>query len=97
MGNEMHSAMAVKGNAMVEEGSPVRAQQMPLSFMRSGERAHVAKVRGKGDVHHHLENLGFVEGAEVRVVCEQSGNLIVEVKGSQVALDRSVASKIVVR
>ena len=69
--------------------------QMPLTFLRSGDAARVAKVRGRGDVHHHLENLGFVEGAVVRVVSEQAGNYIVEVKGAQVALDRSVASKII--
>lgn len=70
-------------------------QQMPLSFLRSGDRARIAKVRGKGEVHHHLENLGFVEGADVYVVSEQGGNLIIEIKGTQVALDRSIASKII--
>ena len=45
-------------------------------------------------MHHHLENLGFVEGAFVKVVSETAGNLIVEVKGAQVALDRHVALKI---
>lgn len=42
-------------------------RQMPLSFLGSGETATIAKVRGKGDLHHHLENLGFVEGARVTV------------------------------
>ena len=73
----------------------VRGQQMPLTFLRSGDAARVVKVRGKGDTHHHLENLGFVAGAGVRVVSEQAGNYIVEVKGAQVALDRSVASLII--
>ncbi|MCI8469583.1 MAG: ferrous iron transport protein A [Eggerthellaceae bacterium] len=68
---------------------------MPLAFLKSGDAARIVKVRGKGDVHHHLENLGFVEGAAVRVVSEQAGNFIVEIKGAQVALDRSVASKII--
>lgn len=70
-------------------------QQMPLTFLKSGEIAHVLKVRGKGDVHHHLENLGFVSGAPLKVVAEQSGNIIVEIKGAQVALDKSAASKII--
>ena len=73
----------------------IACQQMPLSFLKGGETGTIAKVRGRGDLHHHLENLGFIEGAEVRVVTEQSGNLIVEIKGAQVALDRSVASKII--
>ena len=55
----------------------------------------IAKVRGRGDLHHHLENLGFVEGAQVTVVSEAAGDLIVEVKGIQVALNRQVAAHII--
>lgn len=73
----------------------VSRQQMPLTFLRSGECASVLKVRGGGETHHHLENLGFVAGAPIRVVSEQNGNIIVEVKGAQIALDRSAASKII--
>ena len=70
-------------------------RQMPLSFLGSGETATIAKVRGRGDLHHHLENLGFVEGARVEVLSEQCGNLIVQIKGTQVALNQQVASRIV--
>ncbi|MBC2888271.1 FeoA family protein [Gordonibacter massiliensis (ex Traore et al. 2017)] len=69
--------------------------QMPLSFMKNGETATIAKVRGKGDLHHHLENLGFVEGARVTVMSEAAGDLIVEVKGTQVALNKQIASRII--
>lgn len=69
--------------------------QMPLSFLKNGETATIAKVRGKGDLHHHLENLGFVEGARVTVMTEASGDLIVEVKGTQVALNKQIASRII--
>ena len=48
--------------------SSVSVQQMPLSFLKEGESAHVVKVRGRGDLQHHLVNLGFVEGAEIKVV-----------------------------
>ena len=66
----------------------IACQQMPLSFLKGGETGTIAKVRGRGDLHHHLENLGFVEGAQVTVVSEAAGDLIVEVKGIQVALNR---------
>lgn len=95
MGWNMQNSMTVDARAYPKSEPAVRAQQMPLTFMRAGDAARIVKVRGRGEVHHHLENLGFIEGADVRVVTEQSGNLIVEVKGSQVALDRSVASKII--
>ncbi len=73
----------------------VSRQQMPLTFLKTGESAHVLKVRGSGDMHHHLENLGFVQGAELRVVSEQAGNVIIEIKGAQIALDKSAASKVI--
>ena len=90
----MQSVMALEGT-QTTTGSAVCAQQMPLNFLKSGEEAHVLKVRGKGEVHHHLENLGFVAGAPIKVMTQQSGNIIVEVKGAQVALDKSAASKII--
>ncbi len=92
---EMQSVMDRAGCETMKCDVAPNMQQMPLTFLRSGECARVLKVRGKGDVHHHLENLGFVAGAPIRVVAEQSGNIIVEVKGAQVALDKSAASKII--
>lgn len=91
----MQMAAVVESQMRNSAQPQISCQQLPLSFLKTGARAKVAKVRGKGDVHHHLENLGFVEGADVHVVSEQVGNLIVEVKGAHVALDKSIASKIV--
>lgn len=67
---------------------------MPLAFAGAGVEAAVLSVRGSKESCHHLESLGFVEGARIKVVCEAAGNLIVEVKGSQVALDRRAAMKV---
>lgn len=69
--------------------------QIPLSFLRDGESASIIKIRGKNGLHRHLENLGFVEGAQVKVVSETPGDLIVEIKGSRVALNRQVAAHII--
>ncbi len=91
----MESAMTLNMPASPVRSAAVATQQMPLTFLRAGEEAHVVKVRGKGDVHHHLESLGFVPGTPLRVVSEHGGNLIIEVKGSQIALDRSAASKVI--
>ena len=90
-------------NAMIAQGSTTgttfgvarpAARCLPLTFLRVGESAVIAKVRGSGELHHHLESLGFVAGAHVKVVAEAAGDLIVEVKGAQVALDRHVAARI---
>lgn len=88
----MKNAIGWNGGAASPRAS---CHQMPLSFLRAGESARVTKVRDKGDLHHHLENLGFVEGAEVTVLNEANGDLIVEVKGAQVAINRQVAARIV--
>ncbi len=92
----MESAMAME-TLVLEPAveSSVRRQQMPLTFLRRGVEASVLKVRGNDELHHHLENLGFVPGARLRVVSEQGGNMIIEVKGAQIALDKAAASKVV--
>lgn len=69
---------------------------MPLSMVNVGEKKCVIKVNGKDEQRKHLEKLGFVEGAEVTVVSEISGNMIVNVKDSRIAIDRSLANRIIV-
>lgn len=69
--------------------------QVPLPFLSNGEQARIVKVRGKEVLQHHLENLGFVAGAQVKVVSQMSGNMIVEVKGTQVALSQQVAIHVI--
>ncbi len=85
------------GVTMVDSRGGCGGQTMPLSFQKSGSVSCVVKVRGNGELQHHLCNLGFVEGAPVRVVSEQGGNLIVEVKGARIAIDRTAASKVMTR
>lgn len=85
----------VASHATAATASGSACQQLPLSFLKSGETGRIVKVRGKGELHHHLETLGFVEGAQVMVVSAASGDLIVEVKGTQVALNKQIASRII--
>ena len=44
----------------------------------------------------HLENLGFVAGSNVTVINEFSGNIIVNVKDSRIAISRETAQKIMI-
>ena len=91
----MGTAIAVDVISTADSHDSVKRQQMPLTFLKAGEHAKVLKVRGNEDFHHHLENLGFVPGALLHVVSEHSGNIIVEIKGTQIALDRKSASKVI--
>lgn len=69
---------------------------MPLSMVKAGEPNVIKKVGGKEETRKFLENLGFVTGGVVTVVSEISGNLIVNVKDSRVAIGKDMANKIMV-
>lgn len=69
---------------------------MPLSMSTVGELQTIKKIGGKEEVKLFLEKLGFVVGGEVAVVSEVSGNMIVNVKGSRVAIGKDMANKIMV-
>lgn len=69
---------------------------MPLAYAKAGEENSIKKVGGKPETRKFLENLGFVPGALVAVVTETSGNVIVSVKESRVAISREMAGKIIV-
>lgn len=69
---------------------------MPLTMAKAGEVNHIKKIGGKAEIKKFLENLGFVVGSAVTVISEISGNLIVNVKDSRVAISREMASKIIV-
>ena len=69
---------------------------MPLGMADIGDVNIIRKITGRDDVRQHLAELSFVVGAEVRVVNDIGGNLILSVKDSRVALYRTMAMRIMV-
>ena len=69
---------------------------MPLAMAGIGETNTIKKITGQDELRRHLAELGFVVGEEVRVVSELGGNLILSVKDSRVALDKSMAMRIMI-
>lgn len=69
---------------------------MPLTLANTGEENIIKKVGGNPDTRKFLENLGFVAGSAVTVISEISGNVIVNVKDSRVAVSKEMAQKIMV-
>ena len=67
---------------------------IPLTMAKPGETVTVRRITGKDDVRQHLTELGFVVDTEVTVVSSLAGGLIVQVKDCRVALDQSMASRI---
>ena len=66
---------------------------IPLTAAKAGETVIIKRITGRDEVRAHLAEMGFVTGAKVTVVSEMAGNLIVQVKDSRVALDRSMANR----
>lgn len=69
---------------------------MPLSMAKLGETVVIRKITGKDEVRQHLSELGFVVDTAVTVVSELAGNLILQVKDSRVALDKTMAMRIMI-
>ena len=69
---------------------------MPLGMANVGDVNIIKKINGRDVVRQHLSELGFVVGTEVTVVSELGGNLILSVKESRVALDKTMAMRIMV-
>ena len=69
---------------------------MPLTMAKAGETVTIRKITGKDEVRLHLAELGFVVDSQVTIVNEIAGNLIVQVKESRLALDKTLAKRIMI-
>lgn len=69
---------------------------MPLLFAQKDEENVILKVNGMPEIKKHLEDMGFVSGAVIKVISSANGNLIVSIKDTKVALDKSLAGKIMI-
>ena len=69
---------------------------MPLAMAKVGEPNTIKRIGGREETKKFLENLGFVTGSVVTVVSEISGNMILNVKDSRVALGKDMANKIMI-
>lgn len=69
---------------------------MPLTMLSPGKEAVVEACRAKETTKKFLEGLGIIPGVTILVISEFSGNLIVAIKGSRLALNRGVAQQVMV-
>ena len=67
---------------------------MPLGMASVGDTNTIVKITGRDEVRQHLAELGFVVGEEVTVVSQMGGNMILSIKDSRIALDRTMAMRI---
>ena len=69
---------------------------MPLSLLSNGNSGKIVRISGSEDIRRYLQNLGFIEGREVRILSDIGGDVIVGILDSRIALNREMASHIYV-
>lgn len=69
---------------------------MPLTMAKPGETVIIRRVTGRDELRQHLADLGFVADSAVTVISEMSGSLILQVRESRVALDRTLANRVMI-
>lgn len=69
---------------------------IPLTLAEAGKEQTIVHVGGNAETRQHLLDLGFNPGSVVTVVTTVNGSLIVNVKDVRIALDQSLASKVMV-
>jgi len=72
------------------------AVTMALAMVNNGEVHVIKEIRAKEAVKKHLQNMGFIAGTQVQVVGESINGIILLIKGAKVALNRGLASQIIV-
>lgn len=70
---------------------------MPLTMLPLGREAIVNICKTKDETRKFLEGLGIIPGVSISVISEMSGNLIVNVKGSRVAINKGIAQQLFVQ
>jgi len=69
---------------------------MPITLAPIDTSLKVIKVSTDPKIKKYLESIGIVVNATIKVLSNTSGNVILEIKESRLALDRNVAATIFV-
>ena len=69
---------------------------MVLSELRETGNYRVKQLNVGGDLGRHLQDMGFLPGEKISVVSHFDGNIIVNVKGTRVALSEQMAKSIMI-
>lgn len=69
---------------------------MPLTLANSGEIQRIKRIGGSNEIKKHLCALGFTVGEEISVISQNTGNIIVSVKDTRIAISKEMANRIMV-
>lgn len=69
---------------------------MPLTLANSGEIQKIKRIGGNNEIKKHLGALGFTVGEEISIISQNTGNVIVSVKNTRIAISKEMANRIIV-
>ena len=67
---------------------------MPILFAPQGEEVKIVAISAGDDVKKRLTDMGLGIGSTVTLLSSAGGNLVVDVLGARVAINRDIAMKI---
>ncbi len=70
---------------------------MPVSLTKIGDSGTIVRISGDQGTKKFLSDLGFNIGVRIQTVSDVKGNKILSVRGSRIAVDSRLASKIMIR
>lgn len=69
---------------------------MPIALAPLNTDMRVVKVLTDDKTKKHLESLGVLVNSSIKIISSVNGGVVIAVKEGRLALDRSIASKILV-
>ena len=69
---------------------------MPIGLAPTNKEMKIVRILADDKTKKHLESLGILVNALITVISSVNGGVVIAVKDGRLALDRSVASKILV-
>ena len=70
---------------------------MPLVMMKEKDKVGIIKIVGNESYKKRLGELGFVAGAMAVIISNNDGDIILELKGSRLAITKEMSQKIIVK
>ncbi len=64
---------------------------MPLSMLSLGDSKEIVSISASSDLKQRLLSMGFVPGNSVTIVSMNSMGLVLEIKGTRLALNKGLA------
>jgi len=69
---------------------------MPIALAPINTEMRIVKILLDDKTKKHLESLGILINSSIKIISSVNGGVVIAVKEGRLALDRSVASKILV-